>query len=594
MNCMRRRGPSRREFLGIAGLLPVAAAGATASTVSYIDIARQAGLSQARNVFGSAADKRFLIEEMGGGVALFDFDNDGWLDIFLVNGSTFDTGPRTPRPTSFLFRNNRDGTFSDVTRQAGLTYSGWGQGCCVGDFDNDGFDDLFVSYWGRNVLYRNNGDGTFTDVSEKAGVAGAGNRWGAGCCFLDYDRDGHLDLFVANYVNFDRKQTPLPGEAAYCRFNGIPVPCGPQGMPGGTNVLYRNRGDGTFEDVSVKSGIAVPRGPASAAFMSQNWRPVGSYGMGAAAADFDNDGWPDIYVACDTAPSLLYRNNHDGTFREFGVEAGCAFDENGVAMSGMGVGIGDYDGDGWFDIVRTNFSDQLTTLYRNNGDGTFHDASFAGGLGINRKYLGFGAAFFDFDNDGWKDIFLANGHVYAQLAGRKLHISYEQPALLYRNRGNARFEDVSSASGSGISTARVSRGCAIGDLDNDGNLEIVLNNLDATPSLLRNQNGSRNQSLIVKCVGTRSNRSGIGARVQLTAGGRSRIDEVMSGSSYYSHNDLRLHFGLGTLEQADRIDVLWPFGTKDSIPNVKANQIVTIREGQGVVAAEPFRTRGAK
>ena len=588
---MNRRGPSRRDLLRTFSLLPLARAAGAEPAVNFTDIAAQAGIARARNVSGSPADKRFLLEEMGCGVALFDFDNDGWLDIFLVNGSTLQSGAGAPKPTSYLFRNNRDGTFTDVTRKAGLTFSGWGQGCCVGDYDNDGFEDLFVSYWGRNVLYHNNGDGTFTNVSQKAGVAGTTNRWGAGCCFLDYDRDGHLDLFVANYVNFDPKQVPLPGEAAYCRYNEIPVPCGPQGLAGGTNLLYRNRGDGTFEDVSEKSGIAIPRGPSSAAFVSQNWRPAGSYGMGAVAADFDNDGWPDIYVAGDTAPSLLYHNNHDGTFREIGVPAGCAFDENGVALSGMGVGVADFDGDGWLDIVRTNYSDQMTTLYRNNGDGTFHDAALSAGLGVNRKYLGFGAVFLDFDNDGWKDLFLANGHVYSQIAGRKLHISYKEPSLLYRNRGDGRFVDVSSNSGLGVTTERVSRGCAFGDLDNDGNLEIVINNLDAPPSLLRNEGGG-DRSLIVKCTGTRSNRSAIGARVKVTVAGRDQIDEVMSGSSYYSQNDLRLHFGLGKADQADRVEVSWPSGATDSVENVKANRIVWIEEGRGAVKSEPFRPRG--
>jgi hypothetical protein len=556
-------------------------------SLAFTDVTASAGLLHAKNVSGTAEDKQFLLEEMGCGVALFDYDNDGWLDIFLVNGTSLDPAVRDRNPTSYLFRNNRDGTFTDVTEKAGLTRSGWGQACCVGDYDNDGFEDLFVTYWGRDVLYHNNGDGTFTDVSEKAGVSGAGDRWGAGCCFLDYDRDGHLDLFVASYVNFDPAKAPRPGSSAYCHYNEIPVPCGPQGFAGGTNSLFRNRGDGTFVDVSEASGIARPRGPSSMVYVAANWEPTGSYGMGAAAADFDNDGWPDIYVACDTAPSLLYRNNHDGTFHEIAVPAGCAFDADGVATSGMGVGVGDFDGDGWLDIVRTNFSEQIPTLYRNYGAG-FEDASLRGGLGVNRKYVGFGVGFLDFDNDGRADIFMANGHVYSQIAGRKLHIEYREPKLLYRNLGNGRFEDVSAEGGPAILAENIGRGCAFGDFDNDGDVDVIVNNLDGPPTLLRNDGGTGNHSILVKCVGTRSNRSAIGTRVTVTVGGRRQTAEVMSGSSYYSQNDLRLHFGMGTALAAETVEVAWPSGHKETLRDLPADHLFVVQETKGIVDRRRF------
>jgi hypothetical protein len=586
---------SRRSFLrglggwGAAGLLETTGINRLLTSeppkpVTFSDVTAAAGLSKALNVSGNPANKQFLLEEMGGGVALFDYDHDGWLDIFLVNGSSFDPGVRDSKPTSFLFHNNRDGTFTDVTRQAGLTHSGWGQGCCVGDFDNDGFDDLFVSYFGRNVLYRNNGDGTFTDVTERAGVGGPAHQWGAGCCFLDFDRDGHLDLFVASYVTFDPERAPRPGDSPYCRYNEIAVPCGPFGYAGGTNLLYRNRGDGTFEDVSERSGIARPRGSSTMVFVGSNWRPTGSYGMGAAAADLDNDGWPDIYVACDTAPSQLYRNNRDGTFREVAIPAGCAFDEGGAALAGMGVSVGDFDADGLLDIVRTNFSEQVTTLYRNYGAGAFEVASFRAGLGVNRKYVGFGVNFCDVDNDGWKDIFIANGHVYSQLDGRKLHISYRQPKLLYRNTGDGRFVDVSASAGTAVTTPNLGRGCAVGDLDNDGAVDIVINNLDGPPTVLRNDGGNGQNSILIKCVGSKSNRSAIGTRVRVTAGARAQIDEVMSGSSYYSQSDLRLHFGLGRSAVVELVELAWPSGLKETVRDLPANHLIVIEEAKGVLS----------
>jgi len=588
---------SRRHFLEVlggtgaavlAGIHDLHAADANLPVV-FTDVTARSGLLSAKNISGSAANKQFLLEEMGCGVALFDYDNDGWLDIFLVNGTSFVPTERDRHPTSYLFHNNRDGTFTDVTKKAGLTRSGWGQGCCVGDYDNDGYDDLFVTYWGHNVLYHNNGDGTFTDVSEKAGVVGTGNSWGAGCCFLDYDRDGHLDLFIANYVNFEVSGAPKPGEAGYCNYNDIPVPCGPQGFAGGTNLLYHNRGDGTFADVSQQSGIARPSGASKMVFVGRNWQPTGSYGMWAAAADFDNDGWPDIYVASDSAPSLLYRNNHDGTFRETAVSAGAALDENGVALSGMGVAVADYDGDGWLDIARTNFSEQVTTLYRNYGNGGFEDASIKAGLGVNRKYLGFGVGFLDFDNDGWKDLFLANGHVYSQIANRKLHVSYREPKVLYRNLGNGRFEDVSSKMGAALRVENVARGCAFGDFDNDGDVDVIINNLDGPPTLLRNDGGNKNNWIMIKCIGTKSNRSAIGTRVKVTCGDHSQIDEVMSGSSYYSQNDFRLHFGLGSATKVDRVDLTWPSGVKETFPNLPANRLIVVQETKGILEQRKFR-----
>lgn len=554
----------------------------------FTDVAVQSGLSRANNVFGGVSRKRYLLEEIGCGLALFDYDNDGWLDLFMVNGTRFETFlPQRP-PSNYLFHNNRDGSFTDVTEKAGLVRTGWGQGCCVGDYDNDGYDDLLVTYWGGLVLYHNNGDGTFTDVTEKACLVQKTPppQWNTGCCFVDYDRDGHLDLFVANYVNFDPQAAPQPGNNQYCRYFGLSIGCGPQGLSGGTNILYHNRGDGTFEDVSERSGIALPRGPASPTFVSEQWIPAGSYGLGVCAADFDNDGWPDIYVACDSVPSRFYHNNHDGTFEELGSQIGCALNENGVPQGGMGVAVGDYDCDGWLDMAKTNYSDQTANLYHNNGDGTFYDAVFQAGLGANTKYLGWGVGLFDFDNDGWPDIFMSNGHVFPEVDTKKLHVTFKQRKILYKNLGNGRFADITSIAGAALSHPRPSRGTAFGDFDNDGDIDVAIINMNEPPSLLRNDSPAKNNWIKVKCIGTKSNRSAIGARVRVVTGRHSQLNEVLSGSSFLSQNDLRLHFGLGQAKQADLVEVHWPLGLVESFKDIDGNQLLVVQEGHGIIRRE--------
>jgi hypothetical protein len=551
----------------------------------FTDVAVEAGLGRAVNVTGAIAKKRYLLEEMGCGVAFFDYDNDGWLDIFMVNGTRLDNLPPGPPPSNFLFRNNHDGSFTEVTSKAGLVRTGWGQGCCVGDYDNDGFADLFVTYWGQNVLYHNNGDGTFTDVTEKCGLYQRGSyvRWNVACCFLDYDRDGHLDLFVANYVNFDPKKVAAPGGNPLCKYYGMAVPCGPQGLGGGTNILYHNRGNGTFEDVSEAAGVTVPRGLPYPYAVSENWVPVGSYSMGATAADLDNDGWPDIYVACDEAPSLLYHNNHDGTFSEIGAAAGCALSGNGATQGGMGVAIGDYDCDGWLDILKPNFAGENVSLYHNNGNGTFYDAVYQAGLASETENVGWGAGFQDFDNDGWRDIFVSTGHVYPQIAGRGIMMGYASPKVLDRNEGNGKFTNVSPIGGPGITQPHTSRGCAFGDYDNDGDVDVAVINMNGPPSLLRNDCKTGNSWLKVKCIGVKSNRSAIGARVKIVTGKHTQIDEVMSGTSYISQNDFRLHFGLGDARQADLVEIRWPSGLVESFRKVESNQLICIQEGRGII-----------
>ena len=539
--------------------------------VRFVNVAREAGLN-AKTIFGAERKNKFLLETTGCGVAFIDYDNDGWLDIFFVNGTRFQTDQLTgPKPVSRLYKNNRDGTFTDVTLKAGVGRTGWGQGVCAGDYNNDGHEDLFVTYWGDCSLYRNNGDGTFTDVAKAAGVTtrttNGLRRWNTGCAFLDYDRDGHLDLYVANYIDFDPKTAPLP-ESGPCLYKALTVACGPPGLAGGKDILFHNNGDGTFRDVSQKAGIL---------------KKQGTYGLGVLVGDFDNDGWPDIYVADDSSPSSLFKNNHDGTFTDIGVESGVAFGPDGKTQAGMGVAAADAYGDGKLAIFKTNFAGDTSTLYRNVGNGMFEDMTFTAGLGRNTRFLGWGAAFLDFNNDGWPDLLTCNGHVYPEVAETANESGYRERKVLYRNDGKGNFVDVSLEAGPGILEAVPGRGCAVGDFNNDGNLDVVVNCVNDVPQLLRCDSTLRNHWLKVKTTGTKSNRSGIGARVYCTPeGGHRQMEEVRSGGSYLSQNDLRLHFGLGSAARAD-LEIHWPGGGVDTVERVAADRVIHVREGKGEV-----------
>jgi enediyne biosynthesis protein E4 len=540
--------------------------------VQFTNVAQQAGLN-IRMIYGDEHRNRYLLETTGSGAAFIDYDNDGWQDIFLVNGTRLDGLPPNLNSTNRLFHNTGNGKFTDVTEKAGLVRTGWGQSVCSGDFDNDGYVDLFVSSYGKNALYRNNRNSTFTELAEKAGVASNRTRWGSGCAFLDYDQDGLLDLFVASYIDLDLKTAPLP-ETGPCQYKGIMVACGPPGLAGGTNTLYHNNGNGTFSDVSEKSGIT---------------KANGTYGLGVLTADFDNDGWTDIYVANDSAPAALYRNNKNGTFTDIGIEAGCALSIDGKPQAGMGVTAGDYNHDGWLDIFKTNFSGDTSSLYRNSGKSTFDDVTFPAGMGLNTRWLGWGCGFIDVDNDGWTDIFLVNGHVYPEVEKLTTEAGYAQPKVLYRNLQNGSFADVSQKAGEAVYSPNASRGAAFGDYDNDGDVDILINSVNGPPELLRADSLNQNNWIKIKLAGVKSNRDGIGARIKCVTENGTQIDEVRSGGSYYSQNDLRVHFGLGKNKRVESLEISWPGGKVEALRNVAANQLVVVKEGQGIIQTTTFK-----
>ncbi len=533
----------------------------------FVDQAGHANLS-VRNVNGDPATKKYIIEATGSGVGIVDYDRDGYPDILLVNGRLLDPTGKQPQPTSHLFHNDHDGTFTDVTLKAGLAQSGWGQGVCVGDYDNDGYDDFFLTQYGRNRLYHNERNGSFKEVAEASGVAGTGQEWGTGCAFVDYDRDGKVDLVVANYVHFDLARTPVPGAEAGCVWKGTPVMCGPRGLASAPNILYHNLGNGHFEDVSAKSGIR---------------KTAGHYCFSVTTLDYDNDGWPDLYLACDSTPSILYHNNHDGTFTDLAADAGAAYNEDGREQAGMGASAADFLGNGSLGLFKTNFSDDTSTLYRNNGDGTFTDITFAAGLGINSDSLGWGAMFADVDNDGNPDLLVVNGHVYPEVDAARLGATFRERRFLYLNQGplngGVKFKDISTTAGPGLQTPQSGRGLAIADLWNDGRLSAMVNNLSDLPMLLVNEAHSSNHWLGLRLIGTLSNRSAIGARVTLVGTTRGWVDEVRSGSSYNSSSDLRLHFGLGQANVLTTIEVRWPNGQTERFPSPALDRILTLTEG---------------
>ena len=556
---------------------PAALSAVRPRPVHFEDIARQAGL-RALNVYGGEQHKEFIIETTGNGAVIFDYDNDGWPDIFLPNGSTVEGFPKGKEPIGHLYHNNRDGTFSDVTLRSGLARPGWGQGGCVGDYDNDGYLDLMVTYWGQNALYHNNGDGTFTDVTAKAGLKTARDEWSTGCSFVDYDRDGKVDLFITRYVDFSYDSVPRPGQGPWCQWKGLNVMCGPRGLKMSANALYRNNGDGTFTDVSQKAGIT---------------KTNGCYGLTALSGDFDNDGWPDIYVACDSTPNLLYHNNHNGTFTDIAKTAGVAYNADGSLQAGMGLAADDYNHDGYQDIVKTNFSDDTSTLYLNRGSNNFDDVTYTAGLGGITRWLGWGVQFFDFDNSGWPDLLIANGHVYPEVDGKGLGTSYREPKVAYYNLHNGKFTAITTQAGSALAEPHSGRGMALGDLFNDGHEEALVNNMNELPSLYYNTAPVGN-FISLQLIGTKSDCAALGAVVILQQGNSRYEKEVRSGGGFISQSDLRIHFGLGEASKADRIIIRWPSGLIETLRDLPANRYYVVREGRGVEARQTHGVSAVK
>lgn len=533
----------------------------------FVDVAQEAGLRM-RFTSGNEQSKKYIIEANGTGVAFLDYDRDGRQDLFLVNGSRLEGFRSEEAPVNHLYHNEGNGKFRDVTRESGMARSGWGSGVCVGDVDNDGFEDLYVTYWGKNALFHNDGKGKFVDVAAKSGVEGDGKEWSSGCTFLDYDRDGHLDLMVTSYQAFDLATAPPPGKGSNCEWKGMPVFCGPRGLPFGKVTLYHNRGDGTFEDVSVKAGMRALEG---------------FYAFTAVAADYNGDGWIDVYIACDSTPNILFRNNKDGTFTDIATETGVAFNEHGFEQGGMGIAVGDFLNDGHLHILKTNFAGDYPNVYRNNGDGIFEDMVMKARLAVNPQYVGWGVGMVDLDNDGWRDIFQVNGHVYPELDTKNGPERYRNPRLVYRNLGKGVFEDVSALAGPGVQEKKSSRGAAFGDFDNDGDIDVLIMNMGEPPSLLRNDLKSANHWLKVELEGTKSNRSAIGAVVTVASAQWKLTDVVLSQSSYISHNDSRLHFGLGGDAMVEKITVRWPNGAAEQFPGTPADRLVKLVESSGRV-----------